>query len=290
MRAVLLTGTVTAAAKILGRSQPAVSRMLVKLEEDLGVVLFERRRGLIVPTPEARLLLDDVERVCASVDSAKMCSSRLARGESGAIKVAVIPALGVRFMPMAIGRFLREERRTNIDLDIQLSDQVEELAAAQHIEFGLAEMPFKRSGFSVETFCSAPYLCAIPERHPLAGRERISLRDLKGQPLIYWRTPSRQLFDSAFQSGGISIGPVVQTTYSISVYELVRAEVGIGFVDPFTAALHRDEGVKVIPFDPEIPFNVAILRPKTKTPNPICLKMIEFIYDERDRLLSKLPS
>ena len=56
-RAVMLTGTVSAAAELLGRSQPAVSRLLDKLEAELGVTLFERRRGLVTPTSVARLLL-----------------------------------------------------------------------------------------------------------------------------------------------------------------------------------------------------------------------------------------
>ena len=64
-RAVMLTGTVSGAAELIGRSQPAVSRLLDKLELELGVTLFERRKGLITPTSTAHLLLDEVDRAIA---------------------------------------------------------------------------------------------------------------------------------------------------------------------------------------------------------------------------------
>lgn len=290
-RAVLLTGTVTAAAEILGRSQPAVSRMLTKLEEDLGVLLFERRKGLIVPTRAAHQLLDEVERVYAALDSIKTFSSRLSRGDGGTISIAAMPALGIGFLPRAIGRFNARWASTKIALNVRLSPKVEEWAAAQHIDFGLAEMPFFRSGFSVEVFSDAPYLCAVPAHHRLADRSGITPKDLKNEPLIYWTTflPSRPLFDSAFQSAGINISPVVETTYTLSAYELVKSGLGIGFVDPFTAALQDSERVKIIPFSPKVPFNVALLRPNTKMLNAASSELLEMIFSERDRLLPTLP-
>ena len=60
---VMRSGTISGAAEMLGRSQPAVSRMIDKLEEDMGVKLFERRKGRVVATHAALLLLEEVERL-----------------------------------------------------------------------------------------------------------------------------------------------------------------------------------------------------------------------------------
>lgn len=66
-RAVMEAGTITAAGDLLGRSQPAVSRMLDRLEYELGLRLFERRKGRIIPTAEAHLLLDEVDQAFGSL-------------------------------------------------------------------------------------------------------------------------------------------------------------------------------------------------------------------------------
>lgn len=287
-RAVLLTGTVTAAAEIMGRSQPAVSRMLAKLEEELGVSLFERRKGLVVPTREAHLLIDEVERVYASIDSLRGFSNRLVQGDGGNISIAAMPALGVSFLPAAIGQFNINWNRTKVVLNIQLSPKVEEWAAAQQIDFGVAELPFFRTGFSAEIFSSSPYLCAVPATHELAEKSWIEPNDLRGQPLVYGTSflPSRPLFDSAFQAAGVEVLPIVETTYILATYELVKAGLGIGFIDPFTAAMQQSDLVKVIPFRPKIPFNVGLLRPKTRPLTPAAESLLEIIMELRDRIVT----
>ena len=90
---IMRAGTVSGAAKILGRSQPAVSRMIDKLEENLGVKLFERRKGQVVPTHAAHLLLDEVEKLFVSLSSLDNFGRRLEEGlEGGVGALGVAPA------------------------------------------------------------------------------------------------------------------------------------------------------------------------------------------------------
>src|SRR5690348_6043070 len=151
-RAVMLTGTVSAAADLLGRSQPAVSRLLVKLEEELGVTLLERRRGRVTPTSVAHLLIDEIERAYVSLESLRSFATRIAEGESSRVATAMMPALGVSFVPQLLAAFRKEWPQTKVLLNVWLSVKIEEWAASQQIDFGLAETPLRRSGFSTEMF------------------------------------------------------------------------------------------------------------------------------------------
>ena len=144
-RSVMLTGTISGAAEILGRSQPAVSRLIDKLEYELGVSLFERRKGLITPTPTAQLLLDEIERAYVSLEALRTFSERLAQGEGGQISVAAMPALGISFIPQLLARFRIDWPKTKVTLLVRLSVKIEEWAAAQQIDFGLAEAPVRIS-------------------------------------------------------------------------------------------------------------------------------------------------
>jgi len=67
-RAVLANGSATKAARSMGISQPAVSRVLARFEQDMGLTLFKREGSGLVPTPEALLLGEEVERTCNGYD------------------------------------------------------------------------------------------------------------------------------------------------------------------------------------------------------------------------------
>lgn len=290
-RAVMLTGTVSAAAEVLGRSQPAVSRLLDKLEAELGAKLFERRRGLVVPTRTAQLLLDEVERAYVSLESLKTFASRVAEGESSRISAAVLPALGLNFIPATLAAFAREWPKTRVLLNVQMSVQVEEWAAAQQVDFGLAEMPFKRSGFRTEIFSDQPYLLAVPRDHPLAQRSQVGPSDVRGVPFIVGSsfTAMGQLLAQAFRTCGVPLEAQYEAPLSMTVYELVKQGVGIGLVDPYTALKQLDSRVQLVRFVPTIPFNVALLRPESRPANPAADALLDFLASERDRLMSGFP-
>jgi DNA-binding transcriptional LysR family regulator len=290
-RAIMLTGTVSGAAELLGRSQPAVSRLLDRLEYELGVSLFERRKGLVTPTPIAHLLLDEIERAYVSLDALSSFAARLASGEDGEISIAVMPALGINFVPHLLADFRKGWPKAKVTLNVRMSVKIEEWAAAQQIDFGLAETPFRRSGFRTEIFSDAPYIAAVPRDHPLADRSRLGPVDLASGPFISW-TPfvsARHLLDQALQSSSVKVDAAYETTFSVSAYEMVKQGIGIAIIDPYTAVEQLDDRVRLIPFAPKIPFNVALLRPESRAPNPAADALLELMADKRDRILERLP-
>jgi len=290
-RAVMLAGTVSGAAQILGRSQPAVSRLLDKLEYELGIQLFERRKGLVTPTPQAHALLTEIERAYVSLDSLRTSALQLAKGEGSRISVATMPALGLDFIPHVLTQFHSDWPSTKVTLTVRTSARVEEFAAAQQIDFGLVEMPYRRSGFKVEVFSIAPYVVAVPEGHPLAGRPSLGLEDLSRTPFISYSSfaPGRLLFDQASRSSGIETDYVYETNLSAPAYAMVKRGLGVAIIDPFTAVLQRCEKAKVIPLVPAIPFKVTLLRPETRPTSPAMEALIEKMRELKDQVLSELP-
>jgi len=290
-RAVMLTGTVSAAAELLGRSQPSVSRLLDKLEGELGVTLFERRRGLVTPTAAARLLLDEVDRAYVSLESLRSFAERVAEGESSRIATAVMPALGITFVPQLLAKFRKSWPKTKILLNVRLSTKIEEWAASQQIDFGLAETPFRRSGFRTEVFSDTPYIAAVPAKHPLAKKASLGPSDLSGVPFISWApfTSAGKLVAEAFRSSGVKHEPAYETTFSATAYEMVKQGIGVGLVDPYTAISQLDDRVRLIPFLPNVPFNVALLRPESRPSNKAANALLDLLASERDRLMARLP-
>lgn len=289
-RAIMQTGTVSGAAEILGRSQPAVSRMMDRLEYEIGLTLFVRRKGRVSPTAAAHHLLDEVERAFVSLSSLQDFARRLQEGDESEVACSVMPALGIDFMPQVISRFLASHPRTRVTLNVRMSVNVEDWAATQQVDFGLAETPFKRSGFRTEPFSEAPYVAAVHADHPLAKRGEVRARDLAEFPLLSWSpfaTVNRML-EEVMQSAGVRPRPICTTTFSSSICGMVRRGLGVGIVDPFTAAAQKGNGLCVLPFVPDIPCRVALLLPDTRSPTPLASALITYAEEERDLLLRGL--
>lgn len=289
-RAVLMTGTVSAAAEILGRSQPAVSRILDRLEYDLGLTLFERRKGAITPTAEAYLLLEEVERMHNALDALRSSAARIADGENRSIHLAVLPALGSTLLPDVVAEYARKHPSIRISLSVRMSTSIEEWAAGGQVDFGIAELPMRRSGFISETFSDAPYLSVVPRDHPLADRDVLTPEDLSKYPVVSWSNfvPMRSLLEQAMNAHGLRLDASYQTNLSATALALVRNGLGIGLIDPFTASKMADASVRMIPFLPRIPFHLVMLTPHGRTKNPAVQSFLELLSQRRDAALARV--
>ncbi|HHV67962.1 MAG TPA: LysR family transcriptional regulator [Ochrobactrum intermedium] len=285
-REVMLTGTVSGAAAMLGRSQSAVSRILLSLEEELGVKLFTRRRGQILPTEISYQLLDEIERAYNSFDSLASAASRLAVKGGGHLQISVMPALGITFVPLALQRFAKVNPNVRVSVDVRMSREIEERAVAQSIDFGLAELPLKRTGVEVDIFSESAYVSIIPAGHSLAEKEVVTVEQLRHETVISWPSfnRARQLIDHAFHSINASVKATHETNFSITAYEMVRCELGIALIDPYTAHYANSEGVVVLPFEPKLAFQVGIIRPSSKPQTDAALSLITIMNEMRDEI------
>lgn len=104
-RAIMMTGSVSGAARLLAISQPAVSRILKQTEDRIKMPLFARRSGGLQPTPEAHRLYREVEKVYEGVQRVEALSKDLSRVKSGLLRVFSTPSVGHSLIPRAIARF-----------------------------------------------------------------------------------------------------------------------------------------------------------------------------------------
>src|SRR5690606_6392396 len=105
-RAVMIAGSASGAARMLFISQPAVSRLLAHMETSLDLKLFHRTGGKLVPTPQAQLLLDEVNGVYDAALRVDSFVGNLAKKASGTLKLACSPSLGLSVLPELISEFL----------------------------------------------------------------------------------------------------------------------------------------------------------------------------------------
>jgi len=262
-RATMMAQTTIGAAELLGISQPAVSKLLAQLEGALRLTLFDRSSGRLQPTPEARFLYEEVQRTFVSVDKIREIAREMQMANTGMVSLAALPALATGFLPATIGLFGRNHPDRRVSLRIQMSTRIEELVAAQLVDFGLAEYPFQRNGVAVEEFCSVPLVLAVPASHRLAGRQTTAPSDLQDERFISLteNNVGRELADTLFLRAGVQRRMTLEAQIFCVIAEMVSQDLGVGLIDPFTAFDFRDRSIASISFEPTVMLRVGLLLP-----------------------------
>lgn len=121
---VITRGTVSAAAQALGVSQPAVTKTIKQLEDELGYLLFDRISGRLVPTEAATALLLETERAQAALEDLRSEAIRLRDGAKKHLRLVSIPSLGLDVLPDAVSAYLNQNPDTRFSISTRHSGEV----------------------------------------------------------------------------------------------------------------------------------------------------------------------
>ena len=161
--AVMSAGSVTAAGALLGRSQPAVTRLIQELEDSLGYALFERSGPRITPTARAFQLYQEVERSLIGLHRIRERALAIANDSQAPLSIAATPSLASGILSQA----LAQVQAGGLDLPPSLqvhtgSDEyVVESVLAQRFDIGLATLPLDHRGLEIHWIGEAPCVAVV---------------------------------------------------------------------------------------------------------------------------------
>lgn len=262
---VLRARTLTDAAAAMHISQPAVTKQLRLLEDSLGVKLFRKKGRHLVPTVEAMLLAEEVERTRASLLSLNELAMRLRSGVAGKLVVCAIPALARILLPGAIGNFRKNHPGIHLEIKVENSWRIMDLAEAQQIDMGIC-YPFRDVRQVDETLLlDSTIVCAIREGDPFSNKGKLKLAELRGRPLVVVDAlTTKPDVRNALTTSGLERDVVCHVSASTLACEIVLSSGGVALVDSLTAATYRSQGIKAIQI-PELPARqISLLRPKLR--------------------------
>lgn len=290
-RAVVLVGTVNGAANLLNVSQPSISRLIGQLETSLRVVLFDRSNGRLILTAEGQMIYDQVVHAFNAMEKVRESARDIQNARVGSLAIASMPALALGFLPRVIAAFCAEHPEVSISLHIQVSPKIEDLIVAQHIDFGLAQLPFVRDDMVVDEFCKVPYYAALPKGHELANKGVLSPRDFEGLPYISLTKNNsiRHLVDQLFAIQEVNRVLNLETSYTNGVCQLIRSNQGVGLADPFTLDDFTTNCVPRI-MAPSVDFHVGLVYPSHRPLSKIGRTFISFLKIQRDDVLKRIQA
>jgi DNA-binding transcriptional LysR family regulator len=293
-KAIMDAGSVTEAAEQLHVSQPSVSKHLKLLEFALGLSLFQRTGNRLVPTPEARAFYDQIERVYSGLDHLTRFAEDLKQHRHGEILVAAMPLIAHRWLPRIIGRFLSAHENISVSLPVRSSRWINEWVAASRGDIGICLSTGDEAGLTREKLMDLPLVCVLPPGHRLHDRDSVEPGHLEGESLITLTNFDRWRLavERALEDHRVQPRRRVDTFTTDVACELVRHGVGVAIVDALTALDYARTGLTVRRFEPTVPFEIFMLRPRHWPASEITNRFAAIIVGEaertRDALMSEL--
>jgi DNA-binding transcriptional LysR family regulator len=269
-RHTVLTGSVTGAATVLGRTQPAVSRLLKELEADLGFALFERVKGRMVPTPERRLFFDELRRAFAGFERIAAVAAEIRQGRRGTLRIGAMPAAAASFLPRVVRRFTDAFPGTAVSLQALPSSDVTRLVQTQDCDLGVVEGTLSPPALATERRYLIPCAVVMPAGHRLARRRRLGLRDLAGEDFVALSPRGSSIgaqLEALLARDGVECRTRAETHLTHIVSALVLEGVGIGVVDLLATEAHAARGGGARPLAAEVALEIRLVRPAASPPS-----------------------
>lgn len=262
--AVMSTGSVTAAGRLLGRSQPAITRLIQELEAELGYALFARSGPRVMPSEQGFLLYEDVEQTLANLKQLQLRAQEIGAGTPRALQLAATPALAAGLLPQALVQAEAQFGVRPTHVRSASPERVMQAVLNGSAQLGVTSLPLEHRGLTVHWIGESRCVLALPQEDPLAALPVVPLARLAGRRVITMANPYRlrHRLDQALQAAGVSSEALIETNASVNALTAVRHGLGVAILEPVSAYGTPLAGVAIRPIDTSIPFFFGVITPQ----------------------------
>ena len=263
LRAVVRTGSVTAAAEAEYVAQPSVSKQLRALERELGVPLFHRVGRKVLPTDAAVALADCADRVFDEIAATLAAVSGPDSALGGSLRMCATETVTDNLLPPALAELRLRYPRCHILVEMLGTDDAIERILADEFDLAIVVLPLFDSRLEVQPLLTEEIMLAVGREHRWAREGRVALRDALAEPNLLLSMPGlglRAMVDEAARDAGIEL----QTTFEIRSQQAILALVASGggiALSPRMSVEGRDD-VVALALDPPLQREVGWIRRK----------------------------
>lgn len=265
--AVVRNGTTAAAAHELGVSQPNVSNLVRHMEDQIGIELFARRGGRLVPTAEAERIYQDLEPVFSMLKGVEQRISDLRDSSAGSLRIVATPSMASSIVGHSLKRFLDRWPNVRVTLDIRRMENLIEKIQTRQAEIGIALSFEEHPSIHTEAIHEGKFVAVLTKDHPLAREEVITPRTLRGHRIISMErgTPLGLKIARAFKASQEDYDWSVETRYGYTACSMAGMGIGVALVDEYIARATEFAHLEKRPFKPAVPV-VAYMVYSRETP------------------------
>jgi DNA-binding transcriptional LysR family regulator len=213
-------------------SQPAASRQIHQLEEELGVSLFEQIGKCLYLTDAGRTLAGEAEKILGAMERAAEAVRTHRSAEHGSLRIGASTTPGFYLLPALLGRFHARFPEVELHYSIENSRRIEQMIVRNEIDLGFVGIHLSNDDLQMEPTVKDEIVCFASSKHPLARRGRIDPRSLESETWVMREKGSatRQLFESWLARVGGKIGRTIELHCPEAAKAVVAAGVGFSFM------------------------------------------------------------
>ncbi|KGM53916.1 transcriptional regulator [Lysobacter daejeonensis GH1-9] len=275
-------------------SQPTLSTQIKKLEDELGVALVERAPRKVMLTPAGREIASRARQIVAEVEQMKEVARRSRDPEAGTVRLGLFPTLGPYLLPHVVPRIRARFPRLELLLVEEKSSEILADLRNGKLDVGLLALPVHDDQLHTEFLFDEPFLLAVPESHPLARRENLSLDDLARERLLLLED-GHCLRDQALdvcQLAGASEMSGFQATSLETLRQMVAANVGVTLLPALAVKppVARSSDIHLIGFrDPQPSRQIAMVWRRSSAMQDFLLQLTRVFRELPTELFTASP-
>lgn len=275
------------AAQHCNISQPTLSVAIKKLEDELGVTLFERRKNEIIITPTGEQIIEVAREILSRIDQIRQIAKSDQDSLHSELRVGAIYTIGPYLLPAFISRLHEAHPYLPLLVEEDYTANLAQKLSTGLLDMAILALPFSEQGIRTLPLYEEPFVAALAKDHPLAGSKRITKEDLARETVLIlgsghcFRDQVLEAYPFLAESGRHSMQRTLEGSSLETLMYMVAAGVGITIL-PCTAAAKAMDGIVVRPLEGPVPKRTVALAwrqsyPRLKALDVVqaCLKEIE---------------
>lgn len=272
----------TRAAAELHVSQSALTVQVKQLEEELGVLLFDRNKRGVTITAAGRDLLGALERLVLDAESIVGYARDITAVRTGKIAIAALPSIAADLLPRAMRTFLRVQPDVLITVHDVVADRVCELVASRAVDFGLGTASRQGRDIRATPLYEDHLAVFVPVAHPLAKRAEVSLKELANCELILPNRESsvRRMAEGAIARLRITAAVRYETNFMPTALAMVRRGLGVAILPESAGDEISGEIVRVSIRKPALSRQICILQRADRALSPAAERFVRALRKE----------
>ena len=260
IRAVMLTGSIRAAAEFLNVSAPGISRLVKHAEESLSIRLFDRRGGVFLPASEAQSVFDQINEVYGKIAGLETAIENLNSGRSGALALGSAPSVAQFILARATIAIRARFPELYVDLNVLKIEETVDYLLLERGEFVAMSHRYAHPSLISRELAQGQLVAVVPDGHRLAALPEVSVHALVKEPLVGVSPddPYGAIIASPFQREGLDYKLSIRGRFAQTVVSLVRHGLGVAVIDEFSVAGVYMPGLTRIPLTEITPIGIYV--------------------------------
>lgn len=272
----------TKAAEILHISQPALSKMVKGLEEELGMTLIIRTNKSSEVTDAGRIVMDYAQKMMSLLDEMSTTLSDMTNLQRGSIHIGIPPIAGSLFFPKVLAEFHEAFSNIKINITEYAAPRLTKKVLEGEIELGIAVLPIDKDEFEIYPIVSEEMKLLVHVEHVLASRDTVHLKELENEEFIFFSEEFalHDIIWSQCINEGFQPNILFKSSQWDFMSEMVSANLGVTLLPESICNRVDKQNIKIVNLTPTTFWNLAVITKKDKYVSNAARTFIDFILKQ----------